>query len=682
MPDSFEGWRVTAHCRPIYSFGHNMRLPDYVETQTHIDPTRNHDVLLHLGTEQEAYQAVFGDAIKKYNAKQKRKDRRITDYYQKVLDDERRGKHKNPKASSERKPFYEFQFYFGRRDSHCPDEKAKQILSLYIKKVLPKKFPNFIPVNIVMHNDEYSFDRKGNRMESPLHYHVVGVFVAHALTSEELKAENDYRAKFKEAKKAEIESSGEKWNEELWNKKDWRKDMIERWGKSLEKGMELQSSMSAACNEMGFFTSKGKGTAQQQFEEAVRHELMDFAESLGIKVNRTKGYSHSHREKEIYASEQNNMDWDAELKEKEELLEAKNLELQNQKDDFDYTIEHLEELEQELTNQKIALQKREEQLHKDIADLEKREEKLVSEKAEINLQNREQEYIRKILNEKETKLSRKEKDLDYRLEKFFEKERVQNGREKRILQGEAPLIEKERELKKIEKKISEKEKLISQKENDLNALSDSISKREKLSIEKEASAIKKLSDAENEKLAAASERQAMEYFVKKNNEKILDIQNWGTELKVTNNAEAWIKSEALEYKKNRFKENALSKFVDKIIGGVKSVVANLKQTYESKVNELSEKLFGRKKFYTKDDKIICEYSYGEHDYAEMLRDTPVADIQKAVDEAKRLGTNTFAEAAQAIGGAAFYERNFKKAKALTRERNLEMERMRSRSISR
>lgn len=682
MTDSFAGWRVTAHCRPDYSFGHNLRLPDYVETQTHIDPTRNHEVLLNLGTEQEAYQTVFGDEIKKYNAKQKRKDRRITDYYQKVLDDERRGKHKNPKASSDRKPFYEFQFYFGRRDSHCPDEKAKKILSLFIQKVLPKKFPNFIPVNITMHNDEYSFDRKGNRMESPLHYHVVGVFVAHALTSEELKAEKEYRAKCKEAKKVEIEANGEKWNEELWNKKDWRKSMIERWGKSLEKGMELQCSMSAACNEMGFFTSKGKGTAQQQFEEAVRHDLMDFAESMGVKVNRSKGYSHSHREKEIYATEQDNIDWESELKEKEELLEAKNLELQNQKDDFDYTIEHLEELEQKLTNQKNALQKREDQLHKDIAELERREEKLISEKAEIKLQNKEQEYIRQILNEKEAKLSRKEKDLDYRTEKFYEKERNQNEREKRILQGEAPFIEKERELKKIENQNSEKEKLLSQKENDLNDLSDSISEREKLAAEKEASAIKKLEDAENEKLAAASERQATEDFVKKNNEKILDIQNWGTELKVSNNAETWIKSEALEYKKNRFNENALSKFVDRVISGVKSVVANLKQTYETKVNELSEKLFGHKKFYSKGNKLICEYSYGEHDYADMLRDTPVTDIQKAVDEAKRLGTNTFAEAALAIGGLAFYERNFEKAKTLTRERNLEMERMRSRSISR
>ena len=31
MTDNFEGWRVTALMRPKYSFGHNLRLPDYVE---------------------------------------------------------------------------------------------------------------------------------------------------------------------------------------------------------------------------------------------------------------------------------------------------------------------------------------------------------------------------------------------------------------------------------------------------------------------------------------------------------------------------------------------------------------------------------------------------------------------------------------------------------------------------
>ena len=40
--------------------------------------------------------------------------------------------------------------------------------------------------------------------------------------------------------------------------------------------------------EMGFKTAK-KGTAQMQFEEAVRHDLQDFAEGMGIIIDRTPG---------------------------------------------------------------------------------------------------------------------------------------------------------------------------------------------------------------------------------------------------------------------------------------------------------------------------------------------------------------------------------------------------------
>lgn len=168
---------------------------------------------------------------------------------------------------------------------------------------MPKKFPNFIATHICGHNDEFSFDRKGNRIESPFHIHLTGGYVCHALTKDELKQEYEYRNKFKELKRKEIESKNEIWNEELWKKKDWRKGMVERWGKSLEKGMSLQTSMSAACAEMGYYTEKQTGTAQQKFEEAVRYALMDFAEEMGVKINRTKGKVHNHLSKDDYVTE-------------------------------------------------------------------------------------------------------------------------------------------------------------------------------------------------------------------------------------------------------------------------------------------------------------------------------------------------------------------------------------------
>ena len=41
MNDNFEGWRVTALCRPKYSFGHNIRQAGYVENKKHIERSFN-----------------------------------------------------------------------------------------------------------------------------------------------------------------------------------------------------------------------------------------------------------------------------------------------------------------------------------------------------------------------------------------------------------------------------------------------------------------------------------------------------------------------------------------------------------------------------------------------------------------------------------------------------------------
>ena len=693
MTDYFEGWRVTALMRPDYSLGHNLRLPDYVETQKHIDPTRPHGVVIHMGDERETFNKIFGDAIKEYN-KGKRKDRQIKDYYQKIIDDERCGKHKNPKASSKRQPFYEFQFYIGNRDSHCPDDKAKKVLNAYITKILPKRFPNFIPTSVTWHNDEYSFNRKHERQESPLHYHVPGVFVAHALTPEELKEEMNYREKCKEIKKAELEAKGIAWDEKKWKEKDWRKGMIQRWGKSLEKGMSLQTSMSAACNEMGFFTEKGKGTAQQQFEEAVRHDLMDFCEEMGIKINRTKGHKHSHQSKEDYVYEQNNIEWDAELKEKQKILEAKEITLANQIDDFDYRIEHLEEKEQEIKEKQKNIKKQEEQLKNNSDKITERERQLESDKIKLKLKEKQMDSKQKLQVEKETYLANKEEYLEKLKSQLDEQDSKQFEREKRIQQGEAPLLKKEMEL-------SDREDFITQRELSLKIDENKIKNREQLANEKyesanekETHAIETLTQAQKEKNDAVIAQNQMQQIFDKNQKqidifnsenrfKIIEIENWKEASEQIKDSDSWLKTSFEEYNSNRHKSNALIDLYNKVKKGISAVITKVKQAYDKKMKELNERLFGHKRFYPSGNKIICEYNYGESDFADMLRDTPIDNIQKAIDETKKLGKQTFAEAANTKENKfEFYERYFDKAKTLTRERMLELERRRERAISR
>lgn len=251
MEIEFMGYKITCHCRPNIKRGHNIRDPKIVRAEKHIDPSRPHETIFDMGTLQECYEKIFGDAVRKYNEKQKRSDRKIVNYLAQILSDRRKGKHKNIKADSSRKAAYEMILQIGRTDN-CPDHKnASEILKAFCLE-LPKLYPNIVPIGIYLHDDEFSVDQKtGTVMPSPPHIHLDFVYVAHL-------------------------------------------------GKSLKTGMKLQSSMSGALAEMGFKTCKGKGTAQMQFEESVRASLQNFAEEHGIKVDRTPGENHSHMEKSVY----------------------------------------------------------------------------------------------------------------------------------------------------------------------------------------------------------------------------------------------------------------------------------------------------------------------------------------------------------------------------------------------
>lgn len=714
MENTFEGWRVTLNCGTDYSFGHNLRLPGFVEKQKHIDPNGKHEVILHLGNEHEAYQKVFGEAIKKYNSKQKRKDRKITDYYQKILGDNRKGTHKDPTANPERKPFYEFQFYLGNRDSHCPNELARKILLSYIQKVMPKKFPNFVPVSIAIHNDEYSPDRKGNRIDSPLHIHVVGIYIAHALNEKELAQEKAYREKCKVAAKAELESKGIKWDEAEWKKKDWRRGMIERWGKSLEKGMELQSSMSAACNEMGFFTEMGKGTAQQQFEEAVRFDLMDFAETFGIKVNRNPGYKHSHREKEIYAAEQDNFEKEKELSEKEKVLEAEKIKLENRKDDFDYTIEHLEEISKDVKLRLELIESREKEFEKKNQQLEKDKAEFENQKESVEKKIKELEQKDSQQKTKDEQLVKKEKSLDERDEIIEKNEAKLAEREERVKTSEAPLAKREIEVGKRETDVSIRENKASEKESELSNLENDLKVREHQVQEDKKTAEDKLNEAAEKEFLAKSELDEAEKIKQENktqnqniqnlleenrnlidefnfgsHEKMQKIDGWEEAAKEITDSENWIKPCFEEYQNDRktSKPNSLQNLFHKIKKGVTGVIAKVKKSYDEKLDKMNKTLFGFRRIITKfnkvknNDEVLCEYLYGEKDFADMLRDTPVSEIEKAIAETRQKGKATFAQAAETEKGYDFYDRYFTKAKELTCEREIAIERERNRNRS-
>lgn len=80
---------ISAHNGSQVARDHNTRNPKIVGKEKHIDPNGVSEIW-HDEKPQEAYKRLFGAAMEKYNAKQKRADRRITDYYKAICEDKKK----------------------------------------------------------------------------------------------------------------------------------------------------------------------------------------------------------------------------------------------------------------------------------------------------------------------------------------------------------------------------------------------------------------------------------------------------------------------------------------------------------------------------------------------------------------------------------------------------------------
>lgn len=118
------------------------------EFHSHIDRERTPDnVVIKQEHVRDAYERIFGEALEKYNDKQKRKDRKIDDYYDHV---------KNSKTLHTQ---YEFVVQVGKKEDfeNNPEnwETANNILLEYVEE-FQERNPNFEVYNAVIHNDEAS----------------------------------------------------------------------------------------------------------------------------------------------------------------------------------------------------------------------------------------------------------------------------------------------------------------------------------------------------------------------------------------------------------------------------------------------------------------------------------------------------------------------------------------------
>lgn len=139
-------------CQGKGSLSHNNR--DF--SAKNIDSSRTADNIVFVRQDLgEAYDQLFGEAVDRYNARQKRNDRKIADYFQHLFNRE-------PPASvitgaNKQKSFYEDLVQIGTRDDtsigSADAEKAIECLREYMEG-FQKRNPNFYVFNAVMHLDE------------------------------------------------------------------------------------------------------------------------------------------------------------------------------------------------------------------------------------------------------------------------------------------------------------------------------------------------------------------------------------------------------------------------------------------------------------------------------------------------------------------------------------------------
>ena len=115
-------------------------------TAENVDPTRTHlNIEYCYKPIKQAYQDLFGEALKEYNAKQTRKDRCIDDYYEKIC------------HGKQEKPFYEVIFQIGNKVDMAAvsenGELAAEILDRFMKG-FQERNPQLYVYSAHLHMDE------------------------------------------------------------------------------------------------------------------------------------------------------------------------------------------------------------------------------------------------------------------------------------------------------------------------------------------------------------------------------------------------------------------------------------------------------------------------------------------------------------------------------------------------
>lgn len=234
---------ISTHNGSAVRQAHNLRTKACVEKEPHINPNGIHETWQHE-TIREAYHRIFDNAVKRYNQKQERADRKIKDYLSEVRADERRHDC--------------YEMIIGIYGEEVNDDTGKKIMRDFVDN-WKERNPNLEMIGAYYHADEQG--------KNP-HVHIDYIPVAHGY-KRGLDTQNGLVKAFGEMG---IQKTGRITAQIQWESRE--NDYLERLCK--EHGIDIDHPQKGQKNIKHLHTQEYKATQQVK---AINEKLADVEQS-------------------------------------------------------------------------------------------------------------------------------------------------------------------------------------------------------------------------------------------------------------------------------------------------------------------------------------------------------------------------------------------------------------------
>lgn len=685
---------------------HNIRDEEYCKNQEHIgfkNKTEQEHIewakthVLIDEKPEDAYERIFGEAIQKYDAKQKRSDRKIGNgkkYYEKI------------RKSQKKVPVYEFIITLGNKNT-LPDnpEKVRELYIAYLNE-FKQRNPNFEVIGAYYHDDESRDNGKGGRILGAPHLHVDYIPVSRnrwqnfidsqnkkqnfvdKLTGKEIEKKTRVNGLDVENSLTEaLEGQGFK-NIELDPaviEKKFGIHINEKKYKDPERQAQYEEFLNSRVDENGKTKKTRLLTAQMQWIKKERDCLIRLFEKNGYKI-KNPGEHRPHLETDDYIEQQDQNLQDLLLKQYNELSTK---------------IDFLEKEEQELIEKEKELAEKEKILNqKELAQEQKQREQtkkdeylnsktIIVETAESQLEearqiNAETEQYRKDIDQiKKDVKAEIEKDYTEKYQQLYDVQEYQKQQTENLEKQKQEQNQKTEELAKREEKISnleaekkaivEKEKEISEREKQIKIDTD-INKNKENSLKNREDELNTAIQNFNEQYATADAYYKQQQQIFEENENILIeyrkeyrekssvINEWDEAFKFIKEAEpdTWLDN---EFDKTFKKKQDTQTLIQRIKQGVKGFIAKIKYMYDEKIKNYEKKLNG---FDFKDEKGNYKHSFGSSEIQTMfISEANAKTFRQIADDMDAEGVNNYSELHNKK--PKYLERHFEYAREKTRE---------------